>query len=410
MNKSLFRFDIVLFFVISVLFFISISAFDPFISAYASDLGIQPAVIGSIIGAAGLTSLFTRLPVGILSDILHRRKLFLQIGLLITIVTWTVAFFHPSATTLYIGKLSDGLTSATWVIYNVMFASLFSAREAVKAVAILSVASPVGSLVGSTIGGIIANQYGYEYSFLTAAIAGGLAFVLLFFVKEQAKPAQVAQKYSVKVLTEQLTDRKIWVLAIVGTIAMMVLYGTRDTFTPIVAKDLGANPFIISLLANTHLIFYGAAAALCGSFFYKKLGLVHTAVIGFLLQGVVAMMIPFATGLPILFVMQAIMGVGFGLCFTVVTSLSIEGTPEYQQSTRMGLFQSIYSGGMFFGPVIMGIVTQKFSLVSGFMLIGSVSLIAVVLTKVLIKPVSAENIILNAEEAVMAGQAEKIMN
>jgi MFS family permease len=403
----LFRFDIVLFFLISVLFFISISAFDPFISAYASDLGIQPAIIGSIIGAAGLTSLFTRLPVGILSDLLHRRKLFLQAGLLITIVTWTVAFLYPSATTLYIGKLSDGLTSATWVIYNVMFASLFSAREAVKAVAILSVASPVGSLVGSTIGGIIANQYGYQYSFLTAAAAGALAFVLLFFVKEKTEPEKAVQKYKMSTFTEQLTDRKIWILSIVGTIAMMVLFGTRDTFTPIVAKELGANPFIISLLANTHLIFYGAAAALCGSFFYKKLGLVQTAMTGFLLQGIVAMIIPFASALPLLFVLQAFMGIGFGLCFTVVTSLSIEGTPEYQRSTRMGLFQSIYSGGMFFGPVIMGIVTQTFSLVSGFVLMGAISLLAMLLTKLLIKPVPIENIILNAEEVILASQVEK---
>jgi MFS family permease len=383
-KKKNYRSDIVLFFIMSLLFFMSISAFDPFISAFATDIGITPAVVGGIVGVAGLASLFTRLPVGVFSDMFLKRKLFIQIGLLVTIICWTIAFISPSATTLYLGKISDGITGSTWVIYNVMFASFFGVKEAAKAVAILGVASPAGSLIGSTVGGVIASSYGYEYSFLVAVIAAVIALVLSFFVKEKKDP-DMNTKYDMKIFTEQVSDKTIWIIGILATISIMIPFGTRDTFTPLVAVDLGANPFLISWLSNTHLILYGFAAALCAPFFYKKLGLVNTAIYGALLQGLIAVIIPYAPNLVILFILQGFAGIAFGMNFTVLTSLSIHNTPEQKQSTRMGMFQSVYAAGMFAGPVLMGVLTGSFSRAMSFLVIGIVSIICAVLTKFIIK-------------------------
>ncbi|WP_057914663.1 MFS transporter [Peribacillus muralis] len=392
MSKKQFRPDVVLLFIVTLLFFISISAFDPFISTYATELGIAPTVVGGIVGAAGLASLFTRLPVGILSDLFFKRKVFIQIGLLITIVPWTIAFIEPNATTLYIGKISDGLTGSTWVIYTVMFASYFRESETARAIAIIAVASPVGSLIGTTIGGLVTTNYGYASSFLVAVIAAAIAFILTLFLKEE-KVSEVKIKFDKNILVEQFSDKSLWVLSVLSIITHMVLYGTRDTFTPLVAIDLGANPFIISWLANTHLILYGIAAALCGMFFYKRLGLVGTGALGFFLQGVIAILIPYAPNLTSLFILQGIAGIAFGLNLTVLLSLIIANTPAQKQTTRMGLFQSVYSFGIFFGPLIMGIMIESFSREFSFLIIGIFSCFAAVLTKVLIKPKMSENLV-----------------
>jgi MFS family permease len=389
-NKITNKKEVILFFIISLLFFVTITAFDPFISSYAKDLGFDSVVIGSIIGISGIVALFTRLPLGVFSDMLHKRRLFIQFGLLITIVMWSLAFLIPNATTLYLGKISDGLTGSTWVIYNVMFASYFGVREAAKAVAILGVASPLGSILGTTIGGIVANSYGYRYSFLVAVIAAILAFVLTFFTKDLSVKS-IKVKYDKKILVEQITDKKIWVISILATIALMVTIGTRDTFTPLVANDLGANPLMIGMLANTRLIIYGLAAALCGGFFYKKLGLVNTAILGAILQGIIIIFIPYAKSLTVLFLLQAIQGFGYGLIFTVVTSWAVENIPEIKQSTRMGLFQSLYSAGMFLGPVLIGILIEIFSRSTGFLIMGALSIVSTILIKASIKS-SQENI------------------
>jgi MFS family permease len=270
-----------------------------------------------------------------------------------------------------------------------MFASYFGVREAAKAVAILGVASPLGSILGTTIGGLVANSFGYRYSFLVAVIAALIAFVLTFFTKDLSIKG-IKVKYDKKILVEQITDKKIWAISILATIALMVTIGTRDTFTPFIATDLGANPLMIGMLANTHLIIYGLAAALCGVFFYKKLGMINTAILGALLQGIIVIMIPYAESLTMLFLLQAIQGFGYGLSFTVVTSWAVENIPEIKQSTRMGLFQSLYSAGMFFGPVLIGILIEALSRSTGFLIMGILSIMSIILIKMSIKPAKGD--------------------
>lgn len=365
-------------FFISILFFICITAFDPFISIYARELGFKSSTIGTIIGAAGIASMLLRFPVGIASDFIHNRKLVIQIGLLVTILAWGIAFMQPSPITLYIGKIADGITGATWVIYNIMFISYFREEEAAKAVGLLAIVSPIGSLIGSFLGGFIANAYGYKYSFLVAIISAILAFLLTLFLKPEirVKEKHNNSSYSFNIVKEQIRDKYIWILGILAIVSMMVPYSTRDTFTPIIASELGAGAITITILSNIHMIANGIGASLSGTFFYKKLGLIKTAILGAIGQGIVCMIIPFAPNLEILVILQCIAGFTFGLNFTVLTSLSVEGIKEDKQSTRMGLFQSIYSIGMFFGPVIMGNLVENTSILVGFLIIGIISIIS----------------------------------
>lgn len=383
MGKSNFRSEVVLFFIMSLLFFVSISAFDPFISVYAKEIGISPAAIGGIVGITGIAALLTRLPIGILSDLFLKRRLFIQLGLIITIICWTIAFISPNSTTLYIGKISDGLTGSTWVIYNVMFVAYFGRKEAAKAVAILAVASPASGLLATTVGGLVSNNFGYKYSFLVAVGAAVLALVLSFFLKE-VKHKESNTKYDLKIIGEQISDKKLWSIGILAVGAMMVSFG-NNTFIPLVAVDLGANPLVISALSIVNGILSGFAAALCAPFFYKKLGIVNTAFWGAVLLGIASIMVPYAPNLTALLILQGLVGFAMGMNFTVLTSLSIDNVEEIKQSTRLGLFQSIYSGGMFLGPVLMGILTDSFSRSMSFFVIGLIAFVGAVLTKVLIK-------------------------
>ncbi|MFQ7473308.1 MAG: MFS transporter, partial [Anaerovoracaceae bacterium] len=110
--------QIVLFFIISTLFFVSISTYSSYITPLATDIGITPTVIGVILGATGMVSMFVRFPIGILSQMFSKRKLVIQLGLLVTVVAFFIAFLIPSAVTLFIAKAVGGLTGATWVMYT----------------------------------------------------------------------------------------------------------------------------------------------------------------------------------------------------------------------------------------------------------------------------------------------------
>lgn len=156
-------------------------------------------------------------------------------------------------------------------------------------------------------------------------------------------------------------------------------------------KGIRANAIFITVLSNVHMITNGIASTLTGTFFYKKLGLMKTTMLGAFAQGVIAMLIPFSSSLLVLVGLQALAGFAFGLSFTTLMSLSIENIDSEKHSTRMGLFQSIYSIGMFFGPTLIGVIIDNSSTVSGFFIIGIISILSAVFIKKVKSPYTQLN-------------------
>ncbi|EBQ0837222.1 MFS transporter [Salmonella enterica] len=372
--------NVFLFFVISILFFISIHAFDPFLSPYIRSIGVESKTMGFIIGATGLASVLLRFPVGIISDKLFKRKLIIQIGLLFTVISWPLVYLHPTAETLFSAKLADGITSATWVIYNVFFVSMFPPLQAASAIALLSVASPVGAFIGIAVAGYVASGFGPESSFLVASCSALLALVLTFFVSE-LKTEAPPETLEISAVKAQLHDKSIWLLGFLCALVTLVPFATRDTLTPLLAQDNGMQVASLATLSGTHLFFYGLATALCAPVFYKYLNLYKTAIIGGLLQAIAVIAMPLAPDIMTMFLAQAVAGVGFGMISTVLSSLAISNTPAWQQSTRLGLFQSIYSAGTFLGPVLVGYIKFYFDISDAFFVVGAIAIISVLVLK-----------------------------
>jgi predicted MFS family arabinose efflux permease len=63
----------------------------------------------------------------------------------------------------------------------------------------------------------------------------------------------------------------------------------------------------------------------------------------------------------------------------------------------MGLFQTIYSLGMFIGPVIMGVMLQHINLPSGYLFIAALSVVAVVITPLSVRWVNNRQVKPDAE-------------
>ena len=96
-NRNL---QLILFFIVGVLFFICISSFDPYITPYAMQLGIPVSKIGLVLSIAGAASIVVRFPIGIFAEMFRKRKILVQLGLMLTVVCWLLAFLFPSITTL----------------------------------------------------------------------------------------------------------------------------------------------------------------------------------------------------------------------------------------------------------------------------------------------------------------------
>ncbi|MGF6420842.1 DHA1 family multidrug resistance protein-like MFS transporter [Lelliottia sp. 489] len=370
-----------LFFIISVLFYICIHSIDAFLAPMMINQGIEPQVMGIIMGASGLATLMIRFPLGIISDVVKSRKIFIQIALVLPVIAWPIAWLEPNAITLYLAKAADGVTAATWVLYNILFIRYFDRKEAPAAVALLALAGPIGVFLGNCIGGVLIHYFANNIAFFVSCVSALLALFLTTRIRDVHDPVQAPSlKACIAGAKLQLADRSVWLIGILATIVILVPFATRDTLTPIYAEQLGARAGILTLLSNIHLIFYALAIALCSSVFYQRLGLVKTAVLGILLQVISSFGIPFTSNLYLIYLLQALGGFSFGMAFAAFMSLSVVNTTSDEQSTRMGLFQTIYSCGMFAGPVIMGVMMQHINLSSGYLFIAGLSIIAAIAT------------------------------
>lgn len=412
MFRALFRRpEVSLFFTISVLFFICIHSIDAFLAPMLITEGMQPEVVGMIMGASGLATLLVRFPIGILSDVVRSRKIFIQFSLLLPLVTWPIAYFEPSAVTLYLAKAADGFTAATWVLYNILFIRYFDKKEAPAAVALLALAGPLGVFIGNCIGGVLIHYFDKNISYFISSVSALLALILTFRIKEFHDAARAPTlKACLSSAKRQLSDSSVWFIGLLATIVILVPFATRDTLTPIYAQQLGAQAVVLTLLSNLHLIFYALAIGLCSSVFYKRLGLVNTAVIGISLQVISTIGIPFTTNMYIIYLWQAMAGFSFGMAFAVFMSLSVVNTVESEQSTRMGLFQTIYSCGMFIGPVAMGFMLQHINLASGYLMIGALCVVAALLTPLAVRSVNQRQVNVQGDKAPIISGAQDYAN
>jgi predicted MFS family arabinose efflux permease len=347
-----------------------------------------------------LASLCIRFPLSVISDVMKNRKVFMQFALLLPVIAWPLAWMFPAALTFWLAKLACGIAAASWVLYNIIFIRYFRRDDAPAAVALLALAGPIGVFISNAICGAVALWLGSTQAFFVPAIAGCLALLLSLRVREEEDSHKAPHlKACIDSAKRQLADRSIWFIGLLATVVILVPFATRDTLTPIYAQQLGAKAGTLAVLSNIHLLFYGVAVALCSSVFYQRLGLVNTALVGIGLQIISSIFVPLTSNMWLIYLWQGLAGFSFGMAFAVFMSLSVVNTSEHEQTTRMGLFQTIYSCGMFFGPVLMGVLLQHVNVYAGYWVIGGLCLIAGVLTPLAAKRVQQRQLPPAAREA-----------
>lgn len=174
-----------------------------------------------------------------------------------------------------------------------------------------------------------------------------------------------------------IKDKDIMHISLLGALSQLITYGTTFGFTPLVAANLGADSFQLGLLTMLFNLPQILFAALAGTVFVRYLGIRKTLLIGFGLNTVLSIGIPFVPTLFTLYIVQIINGIGSAMTFPLLTGLVIKNVQSNLKNTVMGFYQSIYGVGMIIGPILLGSVGDKWGLMTGFIIIGLLGLLAI---------------------------------
>lgn len=366
------------------LYWFSQYSYVPILSPYAQSLGASYKLLGIILGSYGLMQMLIRLPLGIWSDTLKKRKVFIIAGIIISIISSFGMWYFQNLPALFFFRALSGVSAATWVAFTVLFSSYFIGQQAPKALGILNAFNYIGQMTAMFLGGLVAQSFGPEYAFALGAIGGVGSLILSFGVVEKVVDSSVAP-IRLKVLLETIRDRNLLIVSSLAVLSQILAYATVLGFTPLAAKAIGANNLelgILTALATLPAIF---AAPLSGTVLNQRLGERNTVVIGFVLTALYCLSIPYIQHIELLYLSQFIGGFGRGLSFSLLMGLSIKNISFEKRATAMGFFQAVYGLGMFLGPVLVGFFGDSVGLDNSFLAIGGIGALAALISGLYIK-------------------------
>ena len=355
-------------------FWFALYLFVPVLSVYAESLGASLSMVGLIVSAYGLTQLIVRIPMGMLSDRMGRRRPFVTIAFVVVALSVAGLAWSPNPTWLLICRGLTGLAAATWVTTTVLYSSYFPKDRSIRAVGLATFFQGTAIVTATAAGGILADAYGWLSTFYLALIPAALGVVLSLFLADDVTIDRSKSLSFGSLRT--MSGRNLLVIAsVLGCLTQYVNYATTFSFVPIYGANIGASNTALGWLSTVVFIPY-TLFALISSRLADRVGERVLIVSGFALMGLMTVGLPFIQSVPVLIVSRALYGMGTGISFPVIMGLSIQRVEREQRASAMGVFQGVYALGMFIGPAFSGFVADGLGMSGMFYTVGVLCFIA----------------------------------
>ena len=353
------------------LFWFSVYTYPSFLSSYVENtLKAGSVMVGLIVGSYGFTQMVIRIPLGIFSDIIKKRKLFVQLGFGASMIASAglaaVTLFDadPSpalaaATLIFRGMA--GVCASTWVAFSVLYSSAYPPEETSAAMSRMAFPQTGSQVIAMLAGAYLMNYFGAMWAFLLATVAGIAGLVIISRVDDI--PPAPGRSYTLKGLFEVAKDRDLINGTLLATLYQLIAWATVQGFVQNWAGEFvaGFTSTHLGWLSFANLLPTAIVSRISGDMMAKKLGRKNVLIIGFVLVGAACCLYPFSRTVPMLFINQAIFGMGTGMILPLSMALSIQNISNEKRGAAMGMYQAIYGAGMFLGPVIAGAVIDAFA-------------------------------------------------
>jgi MFS family permease len=348
------KLNIAILFLAVFLFWVSLSSYLPTLPVYIMSKIGNLSSVGFILATFGICQMIVRLPLGIASDRIGRRKPFIIAGFMLSGLGAWIMGHSNNAYGLAIGRSLTGIGVSTWVTLLVLFNGFFPPQDAVRATTMLTLVYSIGRTLATSVTGTFNEIGGYSLAFKIAAGTALAAVLTMFLVREKRLPKKVS---SGKDIVTLITRRDVLLPSLLNMLRQYANWGVTFSFVPILASQFGATNHQLSALTSMNI-----AIGIIGTFFatmaVKKIGSHRLIFASIILMGSAVGLAGIASSLPLIFFAQFCSGLASGIGYPVLMGSSIEYVREEERATAMGLHQAVYAIGMSTGPWLCGILAE----------------------------------------------------
>lgn len=336
---------------------------------------ISSNIVGTIIGAYGISQLALRLPVGVLADLSSNHKLFIVLGTFLAGIASLFRIILPEEIGFLLGNILSGAASATWISFMILFMSYYSQEEQVTATSKIVLANNLGMLVGFVVSTLLYDQVGMTMICLFSLISGATGCLLSFFIKT-TKPTQLP-KLTILELLGVIKNKDLLLFSCLALVQQGVQMSTTMSFTNQLIKDLGASNIIVGSSSIIYMLSAVLFAKLASTNLLNLLPKQVWIYSSFSLLGIYCIFVSNTNSIAIICFLQIIPGMGTGILFSLLTSQALKTIDLHKRSTAMGFFQAVYALGMTLFPMISGFVNETISMRAAFLFLAGTCFFAI---------------------------------
>jgi len=353
-NKSLLNREFILITLSSFIFFFNFHSFL-LLPIRIQELGGSTSTIGFIMGATGLSTIFTTPAVGILVDRWGKKRFLATGGLIMSLTTLPFAYLDTLNFLFPLLRIIQGAAfSLCFISAGTLIADATPVLRRSQALGLFGVFTIVNYALAPYIGKLIIETYSFKVFFLIFFIFGFLSFLVALLIREPDRRIKVEIEGS-SILTT-LFRKGVFVSAFTLMIAGSGFISTL-TFFPVFAKDIKVESFHLFFIAYTLSALF---VRLFGGWIPDRFGKKRAVVPSLLFFSLSVIWVSFASRESDFIETGILFGLSHGLLYPSVYALVIDLSPIVDRGKAFAICSVAFTLGGMLGSFIYGVVADFF--------------------------------------------------
>ena len=335
----------------------------PFLPMFAERVGVGASGIGVILAAYSLAQLVCAPMLGRISDRVGRRPI-IMLGLLGSSLGYLVYGFAGSYAGLLLSRLVHGACAATVPTAQAYIADTTAEHERAHGMGLIGAAFGLGFVLGPALGGLLGRGSLRTPVFFAAALTFANFIFAAVRLPESHTPDRSARlelgaiTAPILALPGELVGHRLARLFGIAFVLTFALAALEATFAMMVPAVYGYGAAGVGLLLGLAGLAQAVAQGYLVGKLVTRLGELTLVRIGLLLLALGMLPIGTINARGGLWMMIAVVSIGYGFASPSVASLISRRTERYQQGEVLGVNQSALSLARIFGPVAGGVIYQ----------------------------------------------------
>lgn len=367
--------------VIATLFWMGLYTYPSLFTPYLEGIGATLTQSGLILGGYGFTQMILRLPLGIWSDYLQKKKSFVIAGMTFALISALGLMFTHEIRLIFIFRAMGGVAAAFWVQISALYMN-YNADNSTTAVGHLGFVNSAGIIAATFIGGQIIARFGYPQGFGLGAVFAAIGLLLCLLLPEDQAPSKEEAEAGLPVLEGlklSLSDKGLIWGSFFAAVTQFLSYSGAQGFVPQYAANLGLSASQISIMVTINKAASLLAIVLVSQVLLRYFRLKQILTVSMLINTLLLFAIPLARNYLTLLIIMFFLGIVSTTQMTYLMDAATSHIPAERRATGLGFFQAVYGIGMVVGPTVTGAVADLCSLSQAFLVTAFVGLAAVVL-------------------------------